>query len=591
MKKCLDIVVLFFLAIVTFVFSILIYVRFLWPNADFEQIMMTINDLTPKVFADNVYLKDYIWGMLFFVLSYPLFYFYFNTKQKFCTLVILLFSVLHFSGYIYYETYRRTTSTLYETEYVDPSSVDIKFPEKKRNLLLIYMESFENNFRYSNHYEKNLIPNLSKLQEDGQYSLAHESLPGSDYSIAALVASQCGVPLRFAEDRDIWATRYFLPNAVCFPEILRKNGYKNVFVKAADITFTKADVFAKAHGFDEALGVDEILPVLPNKNKEEYMGTFGGVTDRVLFGFAKKKLEEFKEDEPFMLSLFSLDTHTPVANLDKSCKAFFGDLRDSFICADKGVYEFIEWFKTTKYWDNTTVVVVGDHLLPSRIFYKGRPKRGIYNLFLNVADGLKIRNDKIFSTYDLAPTILESLGAKFEPRGFGLGRSMFSDEMSLIEKIGVSKLKIRLIQKSLIYDNLIKPKVERVDVYKDYVIGDIISEIDFLDYTDAYSTIMKQHFLDRLNLKLVNYDGGDLILKIKFIAITGGRIKIFANSNLIYEISSKQMIKQPVVFDLKVNKELVKDGKLQLIFKNTGGIKIESQMGISPRELKIEEIK
>ena len=591
MKKCLDIVVLFFLAIVTFVFSILIYVRFLWPNADFEQIMMTIKDLSPKMLVDNVYLKDYIWGLLFFVVSYPLFYFYFNIKQKFCALVILLISVLYFSGYIYYETYRRTTSTLYETEYVDPSSLDVKFPEKKRNLLLIYMESFENNFRYSQHYEKNLIPNLSKLQEEGQYSLAHESLPGSDYSIAALVASQCSVPLRFSKDMDIWDTKYFLPKAICFPEILKKNGYKNVFVKAADITFTKADVFAKSHGFDEALGVDEILPTLPNKDKKEYIGTFGGVTDRVLFEFAKNKLEEFKENEPFMLSLFSLDTHTPVAKLDKSCKAVFGDLRDSFICADKGVYEFIEWFKTSKYWENTTVVVVGDHVLPSRMFYKGRPKKGIFNLFLNVADGLKIRNDKIFSTYDLAPTILESLGAEIKPRAFALGRSMFSDEMSLIEKIGVSKLKIRLIQKSLVYDKLLVPNVKRVDVYKDYLIGDIIGEDDFLDYADAYSTIMKQHFIDRLNLKLVNYNGGDVVLKVKFVAVAGGKIKIFANNNMIYEVNSKQMIKQPVVLDLKVNKELIKDGKLQLRFKNTTGIRAESQMGVSPRELKIEEIK
>ena len=429
------------------------------------------------------------------------------------------------------------------------------------------------------------------MQEDGQYSSAHESLPGSDYSIASLVASQCGVPLRLAKDRDIWATKYFLPNAVCFPEILKNNGYKNVLIKAADITFTKADVYAKSHGFDEALGVDEILPLLPNEDKKEYMGTFGGVTDRVLFDFAKKKLEEFKDDEPFMLGLFSLDTHTPVANLDKSCKVVFDDLRDSFICADKGVYEFIEWFKTTKYWENTTVVVVGDHLLPSRIFYKGRPKKGIFNLFLNVPDELKIKKDKIFSTYDLAPTILESIGVKIAPRALGLGRSMFSDEISLIEKMGVSKLKIRLIQKSKIYDKLLIPSVKRIDVYKDYVMNQIINEDDFLDYTDAYSTIMKQHFLDRLNLKLINYNGGDVKVKVKFVAIAGGKINIFVNNHKIYEVKSKQMIRQPVVIDLVVKKNLIKDGKIQFKFRNTGGIGVESQMGISPRELKIEEIK
>ena len=372
---------------------------------------------------------------------------------------------------------------------------------------------------------------------------------------------------------------------------MREAGYKNVMIKAADIQFTKADVFLKAHGFDEALGVNEILPALPNKDKSVYMGTFGGVTDRVLYDFAKKKIESFDDDKPFMLSLFTLDTHVPTVELDKSCDVIFDDLRDSFICADKAVYEFIEWFKGTKYWDNTTVVIVGDHLLPSRIFYKGYPKRGIYNVFLNVPYGLNIDKNKVFSTYDLAPTILESVGANLNPRRLGLGKSMFSDETSLIEKMGMHKLKIRLIQKSEIYKKLVEPIVKRIDVYKDYELKKSINEEQFLEYTDAYSEVMKQYYLDRLNLGLKNYSGGDLKVKLKFVAVASGEILISANNNLITEVKKKQMIRQPVDIEFIVNSYMVKDGKLQFKFRNTSGNGVETQMGISPKELVIEEIK
>ena len=73
--------------------------------------------------------------------------------------------------------------------------------------------------------EKNLIPNLSKLRDEGQYSLMHENIRGTDYSIASIVSSQCGVPLRFIQDADIWASKFFLPQAVCFVEVLKNNNY------------------------------------------------------------------------------------------------------------------------------------------------------------------------------------------------------------------------------------------------------------------------------------------------------------------------------------------------------------------------------
>ena len=56
---------------------------------------------------------------------------------------------------------------LYETEYVNPSDLNYKFPDKKRNLILFYLESMEADYADSNLTGENLLPNLSNYQKNG----------------------------------------------------------------------------------------------------------------------------------------------------------------------------------------------------------------------------------------------------------------------------------------------------------------------------------------------------------------------------------------------------------------------------------------
>lgn len=586
-----EFLVLMYLALATFLFSVLLYVKRLWPDADYEQIMMTLKDISFDLIVKHATGMDYVWGSLFFVVVFPLIYFYLNVKNEILMALLLSVSVAYFSGYIDYKIYSNTKSLLYEEEYVEPHKIAYQFPQKKRNLLMIYLESFESNFVNDEYYGANLIPNLEKLQKEGEFSLEYRNMPGANYSIASLIASNCAIPLRYSKERDLWEAKFFLPQVSCMPEVLKNNGYQTAIIKAADITFTNVNLFAEQHGFDKALGVDEIRLELGEEGFEEKLGTFGGVRDRVLYEFAKKKIDEFDKDKPFMLTLFSLDTHTPSPFVEKDCVKKFGDVRDAFMCADKSVADFVEWFKNTPYWENTTVVVMGDHLFPSKM--KGQEKarhRGIYNVFLNLPEGLLIKKDKVFSTFDMVPSILESLGIKISPRGFGLGRSLFADDMSLMEKLGSSKFKIKLMQKSDVYDKFLEPKIKRVDVYNDYQLGEELSGKDVVIYTDAYLDTLGRYYVDRLNFNLLGYDGGDITLELKFYAIVGhdSGIKIFANDELIKEAKYSVGERQPYVYKVKIRKELIKDGKLMLKFRNFGGgSRKEHRLGVSIDTLKL----
>ena len=584
-NKIADIVVLLLFCFVVLCFSILLYVKYLYPNADYEQIIITIKDTPLYVFLSNIITIDYVLGSLFFIIIFPLGYFFLNRKQQVYAVLLGFLMIAFVSGFFERHFFSNMESTLYEDEYVNPKNIEYKFPKEKRNLLLIYLESFEDGFSNSNWYGKNIIANLEDLRKQGEFSREHKSLFGTNFSIAALFSSQCALPLK-----DIWSTRFFLPKVTCFPEILKNNGYQTAIVKAADITYTNASVYAKTHGYDVAEGFDEIKKNYLKDDLTDRIGVFGGVTDRTLYDYAKIKLSDFDKNKPFMLTLFSLDTHTPKYYLDNKCESEFGDIRDAFMCSDKAVADFIDWFKKSPYYDNTTIVIIGDHLLNSRIKFSRKAKRGIFNVFLNTPEGLNIDENKIFSTYDLAPTILEAMGIELKPRKFGLGVSLFDNNVTLVEKFGVSKFKYNLIKQSKYYDELAEIEYKRIDVYHPYRIGQEIKDKDFLVYTDTKDKLLDKYYIDRLNIKLENYKGGDLEVLLSFFAIIGGNsnIDISVNDNSVMKYDFKPLEIQPFHIKLDVSKEFVKDNKLQFKFNNSNFNSIYG-LGISPLTMKIIE--
>ncbi len=586
-----DYATLLFLTAVIIVFSALMSVRYIWPETDYEQLLIMIRDVSIKVIISNSTWKDYLCAILTFAIVYPFCYFYLNTKGRFYMALLFSGLILYFSGFATYHIYSHSTSRLYEEEYIFPEKIKFDFPEKKRNLILIYLESFEHNFSQTEQYGKNLLPNLSSFWKEGNHSLSHQPMYGTDFSIASLVSSHCGIPLRYTYINDIWALKFFLPQAVCFPEILKQNGYQTAIVKAADITFTRVNIFAKTHGYDEALGVDEILQNFPKESHSARLGTFGGVTDETLFTYAKEKLMQFPKDKPFMLTLFSLDTHTPTPHHNPKCQKVFGDIRDVYMCTDKTVYDFVTWLKASPYWENTTVVIMGDHLYPSRIKAKGHPKRGTYNVFLNLPENLQINKNMAFSTFDMAPTILESLGIKFSEKAFGLGRSLFFGPDTLLQRLGRQKLKSQLIKDSNLYKTFNLSTEGRKEEFTPYTPETRLVREDFIKYSDSYEDVLGNYYLDKLSLKLPNSSAQKYTVFLKFRALKtySNHLTILANGKEIFAYDIDYNTQKPAEISFDIPAKLTKDGKLTLTFRKDTGRLTAAQMGINPIEMILTE--
>ena len=570
--------------------SVLLYIKYLWPNADYEQLMNTLHDLTPEIIRNNIYVSDYIFGLLFFILVWPIAALKLNAKKQFFATVFIILIAMQLCGVFKYIYARQTPSNLYETEYVIPNKEDITLAQAPRNLILIFLESFEQNFKDEHHYEKNLIKNLSALQSEGNYAKNYHSLNGTNYSIAALVAAHCGIPLRYCKERNLWDNKYFLPKAQCFPEILQYLGYQTKLIKAADINFSQARLFATSHGYNEAIGIDELKQKYPELNEPQYQGTFGGLTDRALFEYTKKELSEFSPDTPFMLTLFSLDTHTPDYHQDKTCPKKFNDIRDAFMCTDSIVKDFLVWLEKSPYYKNTTVVIIGDHLLQSRIKTGGHPQHGIYNVFLNLPPDLHIQPSRHFSTLDIPATVLESLNISLKSHRFGLGHSLFTKQKTLVEKMP-ENLALKLMQPSKIYDELTKPLEKRPLFYAPYTLGIKIQGKDFLKYTNVYEEIIGHYYLDNIGLELSATPSRDMKAHLEFNAITDGKypVTIYANHQKIAQFVPQKNILQPYTIDFMIPKTIINNNKLLLTFRNHKGTIAATEMGIAPVSLQIEE--
>ena len=62
------------------------------------------------------------------------------------------------------------------------------------------------------------------------------------------------------------------------------------------------------------------------------------------------------------------------------------------------------------------------------------------------------RRERFFSSLDFFPTILESIGAEIPQGALGLGRSLYSDQQTLLEKYGKDSIDNVLKKRSVEYD-------------------------------------------------------------------------------------------------------------------------------------------
>lgn len=186
-----------------------------------------------------------------------------------------------------------------------------------------------------------------------------------------------------------------------------------------------------------------------------------GYEDAKLFEYAKDKLTEIsKNDEPFNFSMLTVATHFEDGyKCDECDEKQYGDDHYGMVidCSSSRVSEFIDWIKEQPFYENTTIILSGDHLTMDSDFCENIDEdyqRSTYNAILNSPILPVHEKNRIFTTMDMFPTTLASLGAVIDGDRLGLGTNLFSDKPTLAEELGFDELNRQLSMGSRFFDEL-----------------------------------------------------------------------------------------------------------------------------------------
>ncbi len=353
-------------------------------------------------------------------------------------------------------------------EYVRPEKTEIEFPEEKRNLIYIFLESMETTY-YSEKdgglSKDDLMPEISKLaKENTNFSDTDKlggayTLYGTTWTVGAMSAQTAGLPLKLSiEDNAMEEYSTFLEGAYSIGQILQNNGYHNYLLLGSDAKFGGRKNLFEQHGNYEIWDFESAKR--ENKASEQI---WWGYTDDQLFEYAKEKIKYLSEqEEPFNFTMLTADTHFPDGYLCKDCPNKWDEQYKNVIsCSSKRVGDLVEWIKKQPFYDNTTIVISGDHLTMQANFFE--PEEGeqydkkVVNVIINPAIEAENKN-RMYSTMDLYPTTLGALGVKISGNRLALGSNLFSDEKTLIEKYGVQYVNDELKKVSRYYNNMILVK-------------------------------------------------------------------------------------------------------------------------------------
>lgn len=302
------------------------------------------------------------------------------------------------------------------------------------NLILVYVESLDDAYADGSIVGENLLEPLTERTADWMRWDAFVQEPGTGWTIASIVSTQCGIPLK-SEALDDGAldgnavgeqADRFLPGATCLGDVLDEHGYRSVFLGGADPAFAGKGKFLEEHGYDSVVG----LPQWRERGETDLNAW--GLSDAPLLDRAGDVLDDLRASgEPYNLSVLTVDSHEP-GFLGQECDASQETQMGSAVrCTADELARFLEEIEREGVLKDTAVVVMGDHLAmvgASSDFADELLEREGRTIFHRVSTPRELAPVRQrIDHFSMFPTILRVMGFEVEGGRAGLGLSGVDD--------------------------------------------------------------------------------------------------------------------------------------------------------------------
>ncbi len=384
-----------------------------------------------------------------------------NTRKRiipigiyFAATIALLFYNIPISDYIHILNNEPEKNAAYSKffveNYVNPDSVKITPPDQKRNLILIYLESLETTFSDKEHggnQDTNLMPEITELALNnlsfGRYKNhigGGNDTRGSSSTFPSMHSRSLGIPniINYTQTP-------ILHHYKSLYKILNANGYHQIFFQGNPGLYKQFQFFATDQKINEVYGPDDLIRLMKLDTADLIRKQgYKTVQDKEAFKFAKQILDTISE--PFSLTFFTIDTHAPSGIYDPDCIKAKDDqnederLKASVRCVSRELNSFLNSISSKAYYQNTSIIIFGDHRFPGIRLINGFPDGKWIDIFVNSSKTPILKEPRKFSDIDMFPTILSSINYDIEGGRLGFGTDLFSDKKTLLETIGLDSV-------------------------------------------------------------------------------------------------------------------------------------------------------
>jgi lipoteichoic acid synthase len=231
---------------------------------------------------------------------------------------------------------------------------------KGKNLIIIQMESMQNFLVNLKVDGQEILPNFNKLVNEHYYfdKFYQQVGQGNTSDAEYVVNTSLYIPPRGAATQ-MYADRE-LPS---LPKLLKKENYTSATFHTNVVEFWNRGELYESLGFD-------------NYYDAKYFGeedsVFFGASDEVLYRKTMDQLVQLNENEhPFYAQVISMTAHHPYTMPEEKQlitipERFKNTLVGNYLIAqhyaDQQLGKFVQDLKTKGIWDNSLIVLYGDHL-------------------------------------------------------------------------------------------------------------------------------------------------------------------------------------------------------------------------------------
>ncbi|HHV59350.1 MAG TPA: LTA synthase family protein [Clostridiaceae bacterium] len=302
---------------------------------------------------------------------------------------------------------------------------------KGRNVIVVQMEAIQNFLINLEVGDKEVTPNLNRLVNDFVYfNNLFFQVAGGNTSDAEFLSNNSLYPV------DNGSVYYRFPNNkfISLPSLLKKEGYYTSVYHAFEREYWNRDEFYKTILFDSYLSKDDF------DNTEE-LGW--GLSDKE---FLRQTAEFLSQSEqPFYSFIITLSSHHPFSYFQEFDEIDAGELEGTLIgnyleaahYVDKAIGAFIQDLKSKGLYDNSIIVLYGDHGAIQRDELE--LISGLLQIEPNEPEWRKLQEVPLFIRWpgmqdagvnstvggqiDILPTICNILGIKTP---FAMGKDLFN---------------------------------------------------------------------------------------------------------------------------------------------------------------------